>query len=173
MISLLRRYLRPEIRLSSGADLREGPAIVSGVTCRPEQPLVTPFRQVRCVAYSYTASSAMRMRQGTVQNKVREVVAYGAFPLRLSDGTIIQAVPASKTQGMTPEEHRELQSSGLEGFVVEETPVRVDRKVQLEGMIVKVGEGWELRYKLLSDVGAAPEEAKGPAPARRGGGKKK
>jgi hypothetical protein len=160
VIQFLLRYLRPEIRVSTGSQLREGPAIVEGLAGKPEAPLLTPVRQIPCVAYGYTASRVLQLRQGMGPQAIRQVRAQGEFPLVLADGVEVLATPTKPGERVSAEEHKELAAQGFQGFQVNEQPVRVGRIVRLEGMLHRHGAGWQLRYRLLEDLSDGPELAR-------------
>lgn len=173
MFNAIRRYLRPEIKIGTASELREGPAIIEGLSSQPAEPLLTPFRKTPCVAYAYTAYRAVELRQGTKPQQVRRAVAQGHFPVELSDGTRIQAHPTKPGEPMSSEDHRQLQAEAGGNMVVDEQPVRIGRRVRLEGMLKKVSGDWELHYKLLEDLGAGPTEGAAPPPATASAARRK
>ncbi|GMV39438.1 MAG: hypothetical protein AMXMBFR64_11540 [Myxococcales bacterium] len=162
MFEILTRMLKPEIHVRSVDELRSGPVIVHGILRKPDPVLVTPFRSARCAAYDYTAVCVIKVRQGYAQQTLKHAVVYTPFELELQGGTV-RAVPKKTDPPMSPAEHRELQSSGREGFAAVEETILPGRHVTLRGMAKRDGDAWVVTFHELVPGDAEPAEE----PARR------
>ncbi|NUN13640.1 MAG: hypothetical protein HUU55_08385 [Myxococcales bacterium] len=155
MLSFVSRYLKPEIKITHSNELREGPAIVTGTSRAAESLLTTPFRSVRCIAYSYKGYVSVDSRKGAVPSLIREETAYTTFMLDLPGGETVTAIPQKPGSGMSADEHRTMQFNRGNEFVAVEEAIRPGKKVQVEGMVVRRNGQWEIKYKLLTDLGGA------------------
>jgi len=168
MLGGLTKYLRPEIAIEKGDELRAGPARITGVGESGSLELVTPFRGRKCLAYVYRVLRVVETRGGKMPSVVRERVCEAPFHLVLADGTRLKALPKRKNDPVTPEEHREMISAGEEGVYFDESVVPVGHKVKVTGMLTRSGDEWEVSFSALEDLGApAPVAGKGPGTSRR------
>lgn len=166
MLSFVSRYLKPEIKITQASELREGPAVMTGTSRAGDSLLTTPFRSLRCIAYSYKGYVSVESRKGAVPSLIREETAYTTFFLDLPGGESVIAVPQKPGKGVSAEEHRMMQFNRGSEFVAVEESIRPGRKVQVEGMVVRNNGQWEVRYKLLTDMGGA-DVSDGPARRRK------
>lgn len=169
MISRIIRYLKPEITITEGSQLREGPAQVTGVGQDTHEPLITPFRGKRCLAYVYRVLRMLQTRGGNVPSVVRERVCHVPFVLLLEDGTTLNAMPKKSLPGVSIEEHREMISAGESGVYFDEAVVDLGRKVKVEGMVTGSPGAWQISFANLQDLGPGPTVRQ---PTRRRRGKK-
>jgi hypothetical protein len=147
-LKLLARYLKPEIHVSRQSQLREGPATLEGVIERADPPMMTPFRSTRCAAYSYTAACVVKTRGGMSQQILKKATVYSPFFVTIEGGTV-RAVPAKSDPPVTADDHRTMQSQGLEGFFVLEDAISAGRRVHLRGMLEQTGDGWQITFREL------------------------
>lgn len=145
MLEILTRIFKPEIHVTSVEELRSGPVIVHGVVRQPDPYILTPFRSTRCVAYDYLATCVVKTRQGFMPQQLRKATVITTFDFDLEGGSV-RAVPTRSDPPVTADEHRALQSSGREGFVVREDTILPGRRAMLRGMARRVGDGWEVHF---------------------------
>jgi len=160
MLSKLTRYLKPEISIETGAELREGPAKLTGVGARTVDPLTSPFRGKKCLAYVYRVLRVVQTRGGSMPSVVRERVVHVPIEVELSDGTKVLAKPKKADPAISPEEHREMISAGEEGVYFDESLVDVGSRVCVTGMVSRKGDDWTLTFATLENLGAPPATTK-------------
>ena len=168
MLSKLTRYLKAEISIENSEDLREGPAKLTGVGVRTIEPLTSPFRGKKCLAYVYRVLRVVQTRGGSMPSVVRERVCQVPIEVELPDGTSVLATPKKADALVTPEEHRQMISAGEEGVYFDENLVDIGSQVRVTGMVSKVGDDWRMTFTSLENLGAPPEsKRKGPVRGRK------
>jgi len=161
MLSLLKRYLRPEVHISDASDLREGPATLEGIALAPDEPILSPFRSKPCVAYTYQVYRVVEARQGTMPTLVKDAHKYMEFFVSVGEERV-KVVPTNLGTGITPEEHKNYQAAASEKVFINEKVVSAGQKVGLEGMIVRKDGQWVMRSKILHDLGEVEDAQKAP-----------
>ena len=167
MLSSLTKYLKPEIAIEKGKDLRPGPARISGIGELGNEPLMTPFRGKKCLAYVYRVLRVVETRGGKMPSVVRERVCEAPFSLLLDDGTRLLAKPKRKSSPVTAEEHREMISAGEEGVYFDESIVPVGNRVKATGMVSGNEGNWVITFSSLEDLGAPETTRERPAAGAR------